>query len=151
MPPQDDKNRPPMQGMEQQKERREFNQQSNSIFAWLIIIGIAIGGYFFLFSGGRGRLFSSSVARLPEKPAAESENTVKIENFTFLPEELRVGSGGEVVWENQDNLKHSIVSDSFSSPDLNRGDKYSHRFDKPGEYDYHCGVHPFMTGRIIVE
>jgi len=30
------------------------------------------------------------------------------------------------------------------------GASFSRRFDRPGTYEYHCSVHPYMTGRVVV-
>jgi len=31
------------------------------------------------------------------------------------------------------------------------GATFSRRFDRPGTYDYNCAVHPYMTGRVVVQ
>lgn len=82
-----------------------------------------------------------------------SQSTVVIQNFTFTPNTLTVKAGTNVTWINQDSAIHDIKSNSgtFSSPDLNNGDKYTYNFTKPGEYSYYCGEHPSMTGKIIVQ
>jgi plastocyanin len=33
---------------------------------------------------------------------------------------------------------------------MDTNDKFSVTFDKPGEYTYFCGLHPYMKGKIIV-
>jgi plastocyanin len=30
------------------------------------------------------------------------------------------------------------------------GSSYSADFDRPGDYDYLCSIHPYMTGKITV-
>ena len=82
-----------------------------------------------------------------------SQYTVMIQNFTFTPNTLTVKAGTNVTWINQDSAVHDVTSDSgsFTSPDLNKGDKYTHNFTKPGEYSYYCDEHPSMTGKVIVQ
>lgn len=82
-----------------------------------------------------------------------SQSTVVIQNFTYNPSNLTVKAGTNVTWINQDSAIHDVTSDSgaFSSPDLNKGEKYTHNFTKPGEYPYHCDEHPSMTGKVIVQ
>jgi plastocyanin len=43
--------------------------------------------------------------------------------------------------------------DSFTSPKggLANGKTYSHAFDKPGTYRYHCFIHPQMLGTVVVQ
>lgn len=82
-----------------------------------------------------------------------SYSTVTIQNFTFAPNTLTVKAGTNVTWINQDSAVHDVTSDSgaFSSPDLNKDDKYTYNFTKPGEYSYYCDEHPSMKGKITVQ
>ncbi len=84
------------------------------------------------------------------KPVA---NQVSIDNFTFSPQTLTVSVGASVTWLNRDDVPHSVVSTDklFKSPPLDTDDKFSFTFTKPGEYPYFCGVHPHMTGKIVVK
>jgi plastocyanin len=53
-----------------------------------------------------------------------------------------------------DGTSHTVTSNSGSeldSPLLSSGMAYSHNFSTAGIYDYHCALHPFMKGKIIVE
>jgi plastocyanin len=61
-----------------------------------------------------------------------------------------------VEWVN-DGGRHSVEADdgSFKSETLKQGDKFEHKFDKPGRYAYHCEFHgekggKDMAGTIIV-
>jgi len=49
-------------------------------------------------------------------------------------------------------VPHNVVAVDrrFTSPVLDTGEQYSHRFDTAGTYDYFCSLHPRMTGRIVV-
>jgi plastocyanin len=38
----------------------------------------------------------------------------------------------------------------FTSPVLDAGQRFSHRFDVPGTYAYRCSLNPTMTGQIVV-
>jgi plastocyanin len=87
--------------------------------------------------------------------AAEAP-TVQIENFQFSPNTLTVPVGGSVTWINHDGDIHSIAADdgdpqTFKSSGLDTDDKFSFTFTKPGTYTYHCGLHPHMTAKIIVQ
>ena len=77
---------------------------------------------------------------------------VKIGNFTFGPQELKVKSGTTVTWTNEDDIPHTVVSpNNFRSKPLDSEDKYSFTFSTPGTYKYFCSLHPHMTGTIVVE
>ena len=85
--------------------------------------------------------------------ASETYN-VEIKNFAFSPLTLTIKKGNSVVWNNQDSVTHTIKSDSgneIDSSSLSNGETYSHTFEIAGTYDYHCGIHPNMKAKIIVE
>ncbi len=87
-------------------------------------------------------------------PAPAGNVVVDISNFAFAPAELRILQGTTVVWTNQDMAGHNVKSDSGSeldSPMLSKGESYSHTFNTKGEFAYHCGPHPWMVAKVIVE
>ena len=77
---------------------------------------------------------------------------VMIDNFSFTPGSVSVPVGASVVWTNHDDVPHTVVSteQKFKSPALDTDERFSHRFDAPGAYDYFCSIHPKMTGRLTV-
>jgi plastocyanin len=79
-------------------------------------------------------------------------NDVRIDNFTFAPARLTIPTGTTVTWTNRDDVPHTVVADArqFKSPALDTDDRFSHTFTKSGTFPYFCGVHPHMTGTIIV-
>ncbi|MBI5681066.1 MAG: cupredoxin family copper-binding protein [Methanobacterium sp.] len=81
------------------------------------------------------------------------QNTVLIQNFAFNPNNLTVKVGTTVTWINQESTTHDVISDdgTFSSPPINNGANYTFTFTKAGEYPYHCGIHPSMKAKIIVQ
>ncbi len=84
--------------------------------------------------------------------ALADDAKVGIDNFTFAPAELTVKPGTTVVFENHDDTPHVVVAvdGKYRSQALDTNDRFSVRFDKPGEYAYFCGLHPHMRGKIIV-
>jgi amicyanin len=84
------------------------------------------------------------------KPAAG--NAITIRNFAFGPHVVTVKLGTTVHWANRDAEAHTVTSDTgaFSSPVLQPGVGYSFTFTKSGTYAYHCTIHPFMTGKVVV-
>jgi|SRR5271170_2686669 len=77
---------------------------------------------------------------------------VKIVNFTFDPGTVTVKVGTTVTWINQDDIPHMVVDNDgkFRSAALDTDDRFSETFSIPGTYGYFCGLHPRMTGKIIV-
>jgi plastocyanin len=120
---------------------------------------IAIAG----FAGGRtvtAAMLAGPVigALLACRMVAAEETTmetkmVSIDNFTFSAKELTVAVGSTVRWINHDDIPHSIVAGNtaFRSKALDTDDVYSFTFTSAGTFDYLCGLHPLMTGTIIVK
>jgi amicyanin len=94
------------------------------------------------------------------KPAASEQNSsreqyqVKIDNFSFGPATLTVPAGTPVTWINQDDVPHNVVSSegkTLKSPVLDTDQKFSYTFTTAGTYPYYCGLHPKMTGKVVVQ
>jgi plastocyanin len=86
--------------------------------------------------------------------AADSSNTVSIDNFIFTPKALTVKAGTSVTWTNHDDIPHGIASSDNAfkrSAALDTDDSYSFTFTAPGTYQYFCYIHSFMVGTIVVE
>ena len=77
---------------------------------------------------------------------------VGIANFAFTQAAVTVKAGETVTFENRDSTVHSLVGVGgfFRSKPLDTDDKFSFTFDKPGEYSYFCGLHPYMKGKVVV-
>jgi plastocyanin len=85
--------------------------------------------------------------------AQDATNVITIDNFTFSPKEMTVPVGTTVKWVNHDDIPHTIVEKktSFRSKALDTDDSYSFTFTSAGDFDYFCGLHPHMVGRVIVK
>ena len=91
-----------------------------------------------------------SVAPALSAPAAAP--MVHISNFTFAPQALKIRAGQTVIWVNDDDIPHSVVAvdKAFRSKVLDTGERSSFTFAHAGTYAYFCGLHPHMTGSVIV-
>lgn len=79
------------------------------------------------------------------------QNIVSISNFSFDPPEITVKAGTEVTFKNDDSVAHTVTSDSYDSGPIQPGEAFKHAFDKTGTFEYHCSIHPTMTGKVVVE
>ncbi len=85
--------------------------------------------------------------------------TVDIANFAFVPAELVISAGTEVVFTNSDSAPHTVTAGSdgepmpelFDSGLMEQGDTFSVVFDEAGEFGYFCDRHPPMTGTVVVK
>lgn len=66
---------------------------------------------------------------------------------------LIISKGTTVTWVNNDTLPHTTTSGTgvWSSGTLEPGSSFSRLFDSAGTFPYACGIHPNMTGVIMVE
>jgi plastocyanin len=78
---------------------------------------------------------------------------VKIDNFSFGPQDLAVPVGATVTWTNRDDIPHTVVSTEgvFKSKARDTDETFSYTFTKAGKYPYYCSIHPKMTGKIVVQ
>lgn len=78
---------------------------------------------------------------------------VRIDNFSFTPQEIKVKAGTQITWTNRDDIPHTVVSNdnAFKSKALDTDDKFTFTPTKAGIYSYFCSIHPKMTGKVIVE
>ena len=86
--------------------------------------------------------------------AQDATNVITIDNFTFTPPELTVAVGTTVKWVNHDDIPHSVVNKDKvfrSKAALDTDDSFSYTFANAGTFDYFCGLHPHMVGKVIVK
>jgi plastocyanin len=81
----------------------------------------------------------------------------------YDPDELTVSAGTEVTVVNQDTVLHTATSGTgpqdpesaqqFDTSLINAGESATLSLAQvaPGQYDYYCIVHPYMTGKIVVQ
>ena len=93
---------------------------------------------------------NSSNAPLSVGSKAES---VAIRDFAFAPGNLQVPVGATVTWTNYDDAPHTATAKdgSWDTGILNKGDSETITFDKAGDYEYYCKVHPNMIARLTVQ
>lgn len=78
---------------------------------------------------------------------------VTIVDYQFEPITITVSAGTTVVWTNQGPSEHTSTSDNgvWDSGFLQAGQSFQFTFTKPGTFPYHCAIHPFMTGTVVVQ
>ena len=78
----------------------------------------------------------------------------------YLPDTITVviGVNNTVTWRNDDTVSHTVYSTSvpagaatFSSPLIAPKGNYSQTFSVAGTYQYHCNIHSWMKGTVIVK
>jgi plastocyanin len=77
---------------------------------------------------------------------------VAIPGKAFAPSVIQVLVGDTVAWQNGDVTNHTVTADdgAFDSGFLAPGTTYSISFPRTGRFDYHCTIHKYMTGTVVV-
>ena len=96
---------------------------------------------------------SSEAAASDNRMTAGESVTVRIDGMRFDPQNITVKPGTTVTWVHGSQMPHTISgnADGLSSGTLYNGQQFSHTFSAPGRYNYFCGLHPSMTGNVVVE
>ena len=103
--------------------------------------------------GAAGLLVAAAPRVPPAGAGAPTSAAVEIDNFHYTPPMLVVAPGTTVTWKNDDDSLHSVreKDGKFKSAALDTDDTFSQTFATPGEYEYLCSIHPYMTGKIVVK
>jgi plastocyanin len=88
----------------------------------------------------------------------QGAGTEQMGQIYYDPELIQVPVGTTVVWENTDNMVHTVTSGNsegmtgtFDSGLISAGDSFKFTFNSPGKEDYFCVVHPWMVGSVEVQ
>ena len=86
-------------------------------------------------------------------PASTGPQQIEMGDDVFRPVLLTVTAGTKVTWVNKGSKAHTVVSNDklFDSGLVNIDVQFSHTFDAPGTYLYHCAPHAKMIGQIVVK
>jgi plastocyanin len=86
--------------------------------------------------------------------SGQSSTGVTISDFKFMPNALTVQAGARVNVTNNDSTAHTATADdghSFDTGTVGQGSSKTISVTKPGTYPYHCSIHAFMHGKLIVK
>ena len=83
-----------------------------------------------------------------------TSSAITISNFKFSPGTLRVQHGADIKVANDDSTAHTVTADdghSFGSGNVDSGASATIQAPAAGSYSYHCTIHPFMKGKLVVQ
>jgi plastocyanin len=82
----------------------------------------------------------------------KNASLVAISDFTFRPHLLHVRPGTAVTFVNSDAEAHTVkaVDQTFDSGTMDPGQRWKHRFERPGRYVFECLYRPYMRGEVDV-
>jgi plastocyanin len=86
-------------------------------------------------------------------PTAGASKTAKvdIDHFAYNPSTLTIAKGSTVSFSNSAGVAHTATrAGAFDTGHIKPGKSVSVRFAQKGTFAYHCTIHSFMHGKIIV-
>ncbi len=94
---------------------------------------------------------------IPLRDSALAQQTVEvtIQDYKFLPAEVRIKTGDTVKWINREKrTSHSVLfaaENGLESERMFPQEHWQRTFPQPGSYPYRCGPHEEMKGLVLVE
>jgi plastocyanin len=83
---------------------------------------------------------------------ASGAKSVSIVNFAFKPGTTKLKRGGRVTFTNTANTAHTAThAGVFDTKRIQPGESETVKFEQRGTFAYHCKIHAFMKGKIVVE
>ena len=85
--------------------------------------------------------------------ARAAPGVVAVADFLFGPETVEIKAGQKVTWINTDDSPHQVTltGKGTRTAVMLKGQSTDLLFDGPGVYDYICGLHPNMKGKVEVK
>ncbi|MDP2135965.1 MAG: cupredoxin domain-containing protein [Sulfuritalea sp.] len=95
------------------------------------------------------------LALLSLRAAAQQTVEISIQDYKFVPAEVRIKAGDTVKWINREKrTSHSVLfpaENGLESERMFPQEHWQRSFPQPGSYSYRCGPHEEMKGRVLVE
>ena len=84
---------------------------------------------------------------------AQQGASVTIASFKFGPDNVSANAKAPITWTNKDGAPHQVVvaSKNLKTAVLNKDQSGQLTIAEAGTYDYICGIHPTMKGKIVVK
>ena len=106
----------------------------------VIVFGLALAG------------IGSAAASGDDTARASRTATVSVVSFAYKPPTLTISRGSKVVFANTSSRPHTATrKGSFTTGRIKAGESASISFSQKGTFRYHCTIHPFMKGKIVVD
>jgi len=108
-----------------------------------------------LFAGQSLKRVPGLLALVSACALAQQTVDVAIQDYKFLPAEVRIKAGDTVKWINMEKrTSHSVLfpaENGLESERMFPGESWKRTFTAAGTYLYRCGPHEEMKGQVLVE
>ncbi len=93
-----------------------------------------------------GGLVAAAGARTAKTPVVINQE------FKYRPGTFHIKAGTQIDFKNQSSYTHTATDKGvFDTGKIKPGASQLVKLTKRGTYVFHCDIHPFMTGKVIVE
>lgn len=126
---------------------KRFGRVINMIFPKMasVVVPVVVCVFLFAVSIGLAGPEYSQIVLLDREPF-------------YSPPSINLETGQTIQWANRSMQPHTITHDgcpqrtdcAFHSGHIHPGERFTVRDLPPGTYAYHCEIHPFMRGMIVV-
>lgn len=135
-------------------------RRGSALLVLAVLVGLGFPAAATAFSGSS--VLATTSPQITQISIVNGAGTTQ-SSLGFSPDTVTVviGVNNTVTWTNNDNTMdangylptHVLATNdsSFTSPGLNPGDTFTYTFTTPGTFPYHCNVHPWMRGTVIVK
>jgi len=90
-------------------------------------------------------------ASADDSARASRTSTVTIPAFKFQPATVTISRGSKVRFSNTSGSAHTATrKGSFNTGRIKPGNSATVQFASRGTFAYHCSIHSFMKGKVIV-
>lgn len=94
------------------------------------------------------------IDRPPGRLSARAGDTrVSVNHFAFSRPNLSIPRGSRITWRFGGATRHDATLAAgpvgFASPSASDGERWSRRFDTPGEYRVYCSLHPVYMSQYV--
>lgn len=110
--------------------------------ALALVIGLAVLGMLAMRSGSASGHATAT---------ASGAKKVDIRNFAFHPGTITVKRGAQLSFTNSSGVTHTASGAAFDTKRIAPGTTATVTLDKRGTFAYHCKIHNFMKGKVVVE
>jgi nitrite reductase (NO-forming) len=129
-----------------------LNPFVNHAFAYASVGAVGV----FKVSNSSTITITSSTGSVPAGPSVSIQpgSAVNTTSTFYSPTTITVviGVNNTITWVNNDDATHTVTDTGvFDSGLINAGQSWSYTFTQAGTFNYHCTIHPWMTGTVIVK
>lgn len=112
----------------------------------LIATALVLAAFGLALIGVRGETASAAATA-----RASATSTVTIPALEFKPPTLTISRGAKVRFSNTSGTTHTATrKGSFDTGRIKPGKSAAVTFKRKGTFAYHCKIHSFMKGKIVV-